>query len=74
MAIQNAISEEKHSRYIGKTIRALVDDESHDERYPLRARTNGGRLIHLQGEKELIGSFIDVNITHSNSWALFGAI
>ena len=70
--LQNAISDEKHAGYIGKTVRVLVDGESHGERYPLKARTNGGRLVHLQGGGTLVGSFIDVKITHSNSWSLFG--
>ena len=70
--LQNAISEEKHSRYIGKTVRVLVDGESHDERYPLKARTNGGRLVHLLGGAELVSKFIDARITHCNSWSLFG--
>jgi len=70
--LQNAISDEKHMQYVGKTIRVLVDGESHDERYPLRARTNGGRLVHLLGDAGLVGGFIDAGITHFNSWSLFG--
>jgi len=74
LVLQNAISEEKHRRYAGKTVRVLVDGESHDERYPIKARTNGGRLVHLLGEAGLVGSFVDVEITHSNSWSLFGRV
>ena len=71
--IQNAISEEKHSRCIGETVRVLVDEESHDERYPVKARTNGGRLVHLPGDAAgYVGSFIDARITRCNSWSLFG--
>jgi len=72
LELQNAISDEKHAAYIGKTVRVLVDEDSHDERCTLKARTNGGRLVHLTGDPALIGSFIDVKITHSNSWSLFG--
>ena len=72
--LQNAISEEKHSKYIGSTMRVLVDGVAKDERYPLKARTNGGRLVHLIGDTSLLGSFIDVSITHCNSWSLFGVI
>ena len=72
--LQNAISEEKHRRYVGKTVRVLVDGAAHDERYPLKARTNGGRLVHLLGDTHLVGSFIDVSITHCNSWSLFGIV
>ena len=70
--LQNAISEEKHSGYVGKTVRVLVDEESGDSRYPLKARTNGGRLVHLPRDAGPVGGFIDATITHCNSWALFG--
>lgn len=74
LQLQNAISEEKHARYIGKTIRVLVDGVSGDSRYPLIARTNGGRLVHLIGDKEKIGSFNNARITDSSTWALFGEL
>ena len=70
--LQNSISGEKHSLFVGKTVRVLVDTESGDARYPLKARTNGGRLVHLKDGAGLLGSFTDVKITHCNSWSLFG--
>ena len=72
--MQNRISEEKHSLYVGRTVRVLVDVESGDARYPLKARTNGGRLVHLKGDVGLLGKFVDASITHCNSWSLFGEI
>ncbi|MDR2590490.1 MAG: radical SAM protein [Oscillospiraceae bacterium] len=72
VTIQNEISEKKHEAYIGKTIRVLVDGEAKGELYPLKARTNGGRLVHLVGDPSIYGSFVDAKITHSNNWALFG--
>ncbi len=74
LALQNTISEEKHARYVGRTLRVLVDGLSGDSRYPLTARTNGGRLVHLQGGAEKVGSFQDAEITSSSTWALFGAL
>jgi len=74
LEIQNAISDKKHMQYIGKKMLVLVDGESHDERYPLKARTNGGRLVHLAGSAELLGVFIEAKITHCNSWSLFGEV
>jgi len=70
--LQNTISEQKHSKYIGKTEQVLVDSLSHDQRYPLNARTNGGRLVHLRGDISLIGSFSNALITDSNYWSLYG--
>ncbi|MDR2600067.1 MAG: tRNA (N6-isopentenyl adenosine(37)-C2)-methylthiotransferase MiaB [Oscillospiraceae bacterium] len=72
VTIQNEISEKKHEAYIGKTIRVLVDGEAKGELYPLKARTNGGRLVHVVGDLSIYGSFVDAKITHSNNWALFG--
>jgi len=74
LELQNAISDKKHEQYIGRRMRVLVDGESDDERYTLKARTNGGRLVHLRGETELVGRFADAVITHCNSWSLFGEV
>ncbi len=69
---QNRISGELHRAYVGRTLRVLVDGESGDSAWPLSSRTAGGRLVHLQGDGSLIGRYIDVRITGSNTWALFG--
>ena len=71
---QNRISEEIHAAYVGRTLRCLVDGETEDSRWPLSARTAGGRLVHLVGDKSAIGTYRDVRITDSNTWALFGEL
>ncbi len=72
MELSNRISAEKHRAYEGRTLRVLVDGETGREPCNLSARTNGGRLVHLTGDPALIGQFIDVKITASNTWALYG--
>ena len=57
--------------YEGKTVRVLVDGETGKDEYNLSSRTNGGRLVHLKGDKELIGKFIDVKIKTSNQTEVF---
>jgi len=74
MDLQNEISDKKHEAYIGKTIKLLVDGEAPGEEYYLKARTNGGRLVHLKGEPALLGKFTEAKITHINNWSLFGEI
>ena len=71
--LQNRISGEKHAEYVGRTVRVLVDAESADERADMLGRTNGGRLVHITGKAE-IGSFADVEIKDSNTWALYGRL
>ena len=74
MDVSNRISGEKHKEYEGKTVRVLVDGETGREEYNLSSRTNGGRLVHLHGDKSLIGQFVNVKIVSSNTWALYGEI
>ena len=69
---QNAISARKHAAYVGKTLRCLVDGPSDDPRNNLSARTAGGRLVHLSGPESLIGTYVNLTITSSTTWALFG--
>ena len=71
---QNRISLEKHQAYIGTVQRCLVDGEGEDSRYALTARTAGNRLVHLNGDKSLIGQYVPVRITGCSTWALFGEL
>ncbi|MGE4275839.1 MAG: tRNA (N6-isopentenyl adenosine(37)-C2)-methylthiotransferase MiaB [Lawsonibacter sp.] len=73
-ALQDAISEEKHAAYVGKTVRCLIDGLSDDSRYDLTARTPGNRLVRVVGEKDAVGQFRDVKITDANKWSLFGEL
>ena len=72
LEVQNANSAKLHAAYVGKTVRVLVDGESDDENFPLSSRTEGNRLVRLKGGKDLIGKFMDVKVTDSNTWALYG--
>ena len=72
LEVQNAMSASLHAAYVGKTVRVLVDGNSDDGDYPLSSRTEGNRLVRLKGGPELIGNFMDVKITGSNTWALYG--
>ena len=74
MEVSNRISAEKHKEYEGKTFRVLVDGETGKDEYNLSSRTNGGRLVHLKGDPSLVGQFVKVKITASNTWALYGEI
>ena len=73
-ALQDAISEEKHAAYVGKTLRCLIDGLSDDARYDLTARTPGNRLVRVVGDSSALGQFRDVKITGANKWSLFGEL
>ncbi|MBR7146497.1 MAG: tRNA (N6-isopentenyl adenosine(37)-C2)-methylthiotransferase MiaB [Oscillospiraceae bacterium] len=71
--VQNAYSAEKHAAYIGRTVRVLIEGESDDKDYPTSARTEGNRLVRLRGAATA-GTFANVKITGSNTWALYGEV
>ena len=68
-SVQNGISEEIHKDYVGKTFRCLIDGTDNDM---LTARTEGGRLVRLAGNTDLVGTFANITITGSTTWSLIG--
>ena len=70
-ALQNAISEEIHNSYIGKTLRCLVDGRDGDM---LTARTEGGRLVRFPGCDDLIGTYQNISLTGATTWSLTGTL
>ena len=69
--VQNRISEEIHTGYIGKTVRCLVDGKDGDQ---LTSRTEGGRLVRFAGDDNLIGTYQNITITGSTTWSLTGRL
>ena len=72
--LSNTISAEKHAAYEGTRQRVLIDGADGRGEWNLTARTKGGRLVHLQGDEGLVGQFVYVDITGSNTWSLYGEI
>ena len=70
-AVQNAISEQIHRDYVGKTMRCLIDGKDADQ---LTARTEGGRLVRFEGDESLIGTYQNITITGSTTWSLTGTL
>jgi len=70
-AVQNAISEQIHEGYVGKTLRCLVDGK---DKGLLTARTEGGRLVRFSGCDQLIGSYQNITITGATTWSLTGKL
>ncbi len=68
-AVQNAISEEIHTNYVGKTLRCLVDGK---DKELLTARTEGGRLVRFEGCANMIGTYQNLTITGATTWSLTG--
>lgn len=74
LCVQNRISREKNELYLGRVCKVLIDGLSDDESYTYKGRTEGFKLVHINGPKGLEGTWQNVKINRASTWALFGEI
>ena len=68
---QNAISQELHEGYVGKTVRVLAEGESRVADYPISARSDGGRPVYLKSGRDVVGQFVTARVDRCSPWALY---
>ncbi|MGB8227061.1 MAG: tRNA (N6-isopentenyl adenosine(37)-C2)-methylthiotransferase MiaB [Sedimentisphaerales bacterium] len=81
LAVQEEISEKLNKKFIGKTIKILVEgvsgkahlDNAEKKQYPqLIGRTGGDYIVVFSGSANLAGQFVNVNIKRTSALTLFG--
>jgi tRNA-2-methylthio-N6-dimethylallyladenosine synthase len=65
-------AQKKNQKLIGKTLEVLVEDVYDKIRLSGRTRTN--KIVVFDSEKNLIGKFVEVEITEAKSWMVEGDI
>ncbi len=73
LSVQERISEEVCKEQVGKVFRALVEDKSRNDG-KLYARTLNNFEIEVEGNTDLIGSFVNIEVTSGDTWILKGKI
>ena len=63
-----------YSGYIGKTMRVLCEGPGRTRDGCLTGKTQQNVIVDFDGDRSLIGSFVDVEITDALNWALLGKI
>jgi tRNA A37 methylthiotransferase MiaB len=66
--VQNDIADKLNRKYIGKTVRVLVDSK---ENGICQGRTSGNKIVNFTGNAN-IGSFADVEIESAAAYILRG--
>ncbi len=69
-ALQDEISAERNSRFVGRRVRVLAEEISKNDSEMLTGRGDMARPVHFKGDASLIGSFADVEIIASGSYCL----
>jgi len=83
--VVNESSMKKNAEYVGRTERILVEGQSKREKgigldkpeagkVMLSGRTDTFKLVNFIGTKDMIGGFVDVRITASNTFSLVGEL
>lgn len=68
----NDITLEDNKKFVGKTVKVLVEDTSKNNADVLAGRTDSFKLVHFKGKKDLIGQIVDVKIEDVKTFALHG--
>lgn len=74
LLLQRAISLEKNTEYIGKTVRALVEGPSKRVKTVWTARSEAGKAVHFESDEDLTGKFIEFEIERAGGFDLYGKI
>lgn len=73
LAVQRDITDKSYKRFIGRTLRVLVSGEGKTEG-TLTGKSSEYIIVEFVGDKSLIGKFVNVKITQSRNWAVFGEL
>ena len=70
--LQRQIVQENNKSLVGQSREVLVEGPSSKDPQELQGRTTTNKVIIFQGEKELIGRLVRVEVLQSGCWALRG--
>lgn len=71
---QGKIGKDMYEKYIGQTLRVLCEGKGRTCGTLLTGKTPQDVIVDFEGDKSLIGSFVDVKIEKALPWALLGQI
>ncbi len=74
LALGDGISKERNERFVGRTVKVLVEGTSKNSDSMLTGRGAPVRPVHFAGDKSLIGQLVDVKITANETFCLEGEL
>lgn len=74
LEVQNEISLKKNKALLGQVLPVLVDGVSKTNPGMLSGRLESLKVVNFKGSEELVGKYVDVQITEAHTWSLNGVI
>lgn len=72
LEVQGKMGENAYNRYVGKTFKVLCEGEGRTQSSLLTGKTPQDVIVDFEGDKSLIGKFVNVKIEKALNWALIG--
>lgn len=72
LEVQGRLGENAYNRYVGQTFRVLCEGEGRTQSSLLTGKTPQDVIVDFEGDKSLIGQFVNVKIEKAYNWALIG--
>ena len=70
--IVNKYAKEANEKYLGKTVKVLLENVSSKKKGYLSGYTETMKLVNVKASKKNIGKIVDVEITNVQTWSLDG--
>lgn len=74
LEVQREVSTENYKRFIGKKMRVLVDGVSKKREGYVTGKSDEFIIVEFEGDKSLIGQFVEIQVMESMNWAVIGKI
>ena len=74
LTLQREIATKNYKRFLGRTMRVLVEGDSKRGDGWLFGKSNEAIIVEFMGDRSLIGTFVSVQITESKNWAVSGRL
>jgi len=74
LEVQSEIALRKNQEMVGKVYEVLVEGESKNNKDLLTGRTDSNKIVHFEGDKSLVGNFVNIKIIKAQTYFLFGEI
>ncbi len=74
LEVQREISTEHYKRFLGRTMRVLVDGPAKKHHGMMTGKSNEFIIVEFEGDISLTGQFVDVKITDTMNWAVRGEL
>lgn len=72
LEVQREVSTEHYKRFVGKKMRVLVDGVSKKREGYVTGKSDEFIIVEFEGDKSLVGQFVEVQVIDSMNWAVIG--